>query len=394
VNILYFFRYQLQASHLCKDVCELPIRFSSRYGHRVSFATSFSSSASSVLKNYKLIKLVPLSHASIPKYIQLALHIFLNRRSFDTFFLYFIDYYSLFSASLFKLFVPSSRVIIKSDFNPRQLVSIGFSTDIDPSFLSRIKRVLYQYISVSLLRHVDYIIVEATSGYHSIQQHLPRHILEKVVFIPNGVSLECLPDLQYTQTDTSHKHICVVGRIGMPFKGHDILIKSLLILGPSILNNHIFLFIGPVDAYFGSFLSATISEYPWLSHHVRLLGEISDRRQLFRLMSSSFALCHPSRNTQDTVEGTPLVIPEALSVGCFVLTTSAVPSSGDYISSEHLGLILDECNIDTLSSALTFLIKNYDNIILNRSKRAEFARSNYAWTKLIDVYEGVFFSSP
>jgi hypothetical protein len=52
-------------------------------------------------------------------------------------------------------------------------------------------------------------------------------------------------------------------------------------------------------------------------------------------------------------------------------------------------LIIDNCTAETLSDSLYAIIANYSNIVADRLTRARYARLNYSWDKLIDMYEGL-----
>lgn len=391
VSLLYYFRYHLLDAHLTKDVIEIPLRLSRDSRISVTISSSFSVSALASLKSHSLISIKQLSRISPFKSFQLFFYLLANASKIDAFLLYFLDFSSLIWAFYAKLLNPRILIVIKSDLNPRQLSFLGSFDNalLLRTWTNKLKRfLLYQSFSY-LLRYVNKIVVETNEGLSSLRSYLPAFAFRRVTYIPNGICLDVLPPLKSMHMPPSEKVICSLGRIGMPFKGHDILANALILLGPQKLKDVSFLLVGPVEMQFQEYLSVLLSSHPWLSDHLTIVGEIKDRKVLFRILANCFVLCHPSRTTQQAVESTALVLPEALSVGCFLLTTSDVPSAKDFITSPEFGLILSVCTPQTLADSLDRLISKFDLVCNHRFDRAFHARRGFSWDRLIKDYQAI-----
>jgi len=113
-----------------------------------------------------------------------------------------------------------------------------------------------------------------------------------------------------------------------------------------------------------------------------LAGAISDKRTLYQVYSKAKIFVLTSRT-----EGFPLVIPEAIQNGCYVITTNLFPAAKEIINGE-IGIVTGNSE-DYLVEAFCKTISKYNNNEIDNKNIRNIANKTLSWEVLanqIDEY--------
>jgi glycosyltransferase involved in cell wall biosynthesis len=333
---------------------------------------------------------VPRTHSIIVDSVR---YLIKNAKKIDFLHLFHFRIKSLISILIYKLLNPKGKVYLKLDAN------------------SGIKKIKYRkyhafdLIKFSILKCCDLISVETSN----LQSYLNEHWPVDIHLIPNGFSLngieinpqnlqikidnDCVNKYIYSeiekwqskngvdfQLDVRHyyekKNILLsVGRIGVYEKNSEMLLNAVAQLD---LKDWIVILAGPVDESFHGFIDHYFKIHPDLVNRVIFTGNIADRQILFALYNISKVLCLTSR-----WEGFPLVFPEALFFGNYIVTTE-VGAEIDITRNGRIGSIIPQNDEKSLTNKLQQIIdqsldlsKKFDEII-------EHGQKNYSWDIIVD----------
>jgi len=222
-----------------------------------------------------------------------------------------------------------------------------------------------------------------TSISQSIDEDLkellsPRDYEEKVVSIPNGVSLDsfsiCVNADEIRQKydiPVDSKIIISVGR-NHPKKGFKYVVEAM----PSIVNsvpNAYYLIVGRDTEELGN-LAANLG----VERRLILVGQISDREELIKLYKSADVYISPS-----LIEGFSLTNVEALASGLPLIVTD-VPGNRDVHSKEH-SLLMEPASPDSIAKSCIKILQN-DSMRIEMAKSALVNAQKYDWTQIAKRY--------
>ena len=147
----------------------------------------------------------------------------------------------------------------------------------------------------------------------AVRDLLERKIGQEITLVPNGVVSR--PKCKVEKKDV----ILTVGRLGCEQKATDVLLKAFAACADNIPTWKLHL-VGPVTPAFCSFIDDYFRTNPQLKERVLFLGNITDRSRIFECYSEAKVFSLPSR-----WESFGIVLIEALSAGCYIITTETVP---------------------------------------------------------------------
>lgn len=372
-RILVFFPFRLELSHLEKDVGVIPFILSEHYSYEASIAAYEIDWLVRERAGFKRLHTISLGRAVRFIDWRFLLFLFCNSRKFNVFQPYFLDLRTVIYGSVFKLFNPSAVLAVKSDFNPRQL-------DMLMKKYSK-GNFIWNFLINYFIKSVDIITVETSEGVNLLRHAFPE-IQKNIIYIPNGF-LDASPidnGLHKKFLGEKEKIAVVVGRIGLPFKGHRILLDAIKNLS---LKDWKFFFIGPIDESFYGEIERFKSNNKELFDQVFFIGEITDRNILENYYQRSMVICHPSIETLDAVESCPMVLIEALRYGNYIITTDAVPSAIDVCDDQKYGTIIKNNNLFSLSYELQKIIDNPEQFLDGCEQRVRFALDRFSWLEIV-----------
>ncbi|MGB5793344.1 glycosyltransferase, partial [Poseidonibacter sp.] len=114
-----------------------------------------------------------------------------------------------------------------------------------------------------------------------------------------------------------------------------------------------------------------------LQEKINFLGNITSREKIYEIYSKSKIFCMTSR-----YEGFPLVFPEALYFGNFIVTTD-VSGAYDITLNEKYGRVIKNDDVKEYASVLTDLI---NTSFLNEkicTEIIDFAKEKFTWQSIV-----------
>lgn len=340
--------------HLFKEIGMIPFFFQKEYDFK-SYVACYEDEVElpslNVLKGLGHLK---INRVTGSETINLFIFIFRYVRKIDILVLYHLSLRKVLVLILAKcLTFGKCKVYLKMDADGRYF-NKGFQ---GYSLYSRLKNVAYNLF--------DLLSVETSSLHHFFSTKTKL----KVQLIPNGY----FPDHSKLNYDEKSNRILTVSRPGDPVKNVEMLVKSFLKSNPS---NWELSIVGQYTDSFRDFLSAELAKTPDARGKIYLLGPIYDRKELklLYLQAKVFALTSIS-------ESFGIVLVEALSNGCFLLT-SDVLAANDVTENQKFGKIFPIGDIDALSNLLSDL--DLGRILLPQPATiSEFAEENFHWKVIV-----------
>lgn len=272
---------------ILKDVCMIPGMMSKEYGMEVSIV-GYSINQKLLNKYFPEVKFISVK--DIGHYlIDISEYLKRNAQNFDI--IYLFGAYETYDVitDIYKYYNSEGKIYLKLDMNRIWLSNISNS----------------EYFK-SLLNKCDLITVED----RKLQNYINENYNCEVEYLRNGyASFDKLPRVDYKEKENI---IISVGRLGVPQKATDILVKAFL---DADLPNWQLRLIGDID---DSFLPK-INEFktnPKFNKQVKMLGRIDDKNELYSEYRKAKILCITSQ-----YESCAHVYSEGGISGCYIVST-------------------------------------------------------------------------
>lgn len=194
-----------------------------------------------------------------------------------------------------------------------------------------------------------------------------------VVLIPNGYYDFC--DIKKVELEHKENLLITVGRLGTYQKATDILLEAFY--KSSDRHSWKLRLLGSIEPSFEAYIKSFFEKYPEMKERIEFAGIITDRELLNDEYQKAKVLVLPSR-----YEGFPLVIPEAMKNGCYMILTSNIPPATELTADGAFGLIVKPDNVSELADAIVKVCtenKNWNSVaqdIINE------AAKNYEWIEI------------
>lgn len=274
-----------------------------------------------------------------------------NGRNIDVLHLFHLSDRTLNWIAAYKSVNPRGKVYLKLDAN-----------------ISITEPVLNEY-SINVLKMCDLISVETKYLYRYLNKNWPL----KIEYIPNGFyDYESKNYVQYSQKENV---ICTVGRIGEPIKANQILMEAFR-LAFSKISGWKLKMIGNVNENFKVYVQNFMKKNPELHDKIIFTGEITDKLLLDNEYKKSKVFCLTSLS-----EGFPIVFPEALKNGCFIIS-SDLPAAKDITGNMKYGALFDIGDVKQLSELLVTFCNDQDKLSRLCIIEQKFAYRNFYWPKI------------
>ena len=171
--------------------------------------------------------------------------------------------------------------------------------------------------------------------------------------------------------------ICTVGRIGTYQKANEILLEGFKAVHKDLKNWKLKV-IGPIEEEFKVYIDNYIQENKEVAKDIIFTGNISDRAVLDEEYRKSKIFCLTSR-----FEGFPLVFPEAIKNGCFIISSDIVPA-WDITDDKKYGDIFEIDNAKELGEVLKKWCAQETNLDDMASEIQNFAYEKFYWVEICD----------
>ncbi len=369
----------LQEVHLHKDVGMIPYVLARdfQYESEILFLKDKNNSGleglSSIVKNVPFAKrfcfLPDKFGFQIFKKIGLLYYLAVHARKIDVLMLFHPSYDRYFFTRLYKLLNPKGLVYLKLDMGHRTL-----------SYLEKLiaeNKMRFSYFFRRNIELTDIISIETYDKYKILSAgFVGIDISTKLIHIPNGFDESNKMDFDF---EDKGNIIITVGRIGTYEKNTEMFLSIVEKL--NLRDWKIFL-IGPIEPSFEITLCEFYNRNSELKDKVFVVGNISDKETLYEWYRKSKVFCLTSR-----YEAFPLVFPEALYFGNYIVTTD-VGAANDITKDQALGKI---CGIDDVAGMVSILQSIIDEDIDLKSYYAKIthhAKDQFIWNKIVNQLHG------
>lgn len=358
---------QAQDVHLRKGLGQIPNTLAKKYGYESTFVcfqndTSYPSISSRAAKiNMHFLKFPSKKQPLLAS----LLYILRNARKIDVLNIYGQSRWAFFVGYFFKLLNPSGALFLKLDMNIQYLEVLQKSKNLNRHlfFWS------YYFEKVVDIVSSEYVsLTNALISFYKIDS-------DKIVQLPNGIDLTAILQLDFRRKSWKEKDnlILIVGRIGAPEKGHELIIDALPIIN---LNGFKVAFVGPIEPLFQNKIDTFFDKNPHLKSVVTFEGNVDNFKELATWYNKAKIFCMSSFR-----EGFPVVLPEAMYWGCYIVSTN-VSSISEILENGDLGTLIHDRN--DFSETLELLLQNETSLAQVAKKSVEKAERYYEWTEIVN----------
>jgi len=354
--------------HLLKDVGMIPYFLHKNYGWDCSVATYQNSPEYPYLTDeVRGLRLDFIKRTRLGKIVDGIRYLKAHAAEIDVLNLYHLNLSTYFYELAFRKYNQSGKIYLKLDMNP-----VGLKTCLAKDLRGLIKR--------ASIRRADIVSVETTV----LQKELIKHFGQKIIYITNGyfdrtTSSQDGKALPFEKENV----ILTVGNLGTKEKATDVLLAAFAKSAP--YHDWTLKLIGPVAEQFKPQITDFYEQYPQLKEQVQFLGSIHDKERLMNEYRRAKVFALPSRS-----ESFGIVLVEAASQGCYLVTTDMVPAGYDVNGNGRFGLVVPANDIDALSKALENLFtvnRNWNN---DAEKIAAHAKEAFCWNTIIErLYQAI-----
>lgn len=338
--------------HLTKDVGMIPFVMGKDRSKYDTELVTYNNDNYSYLKNeVKGLQLSFIQRITGKCDIDTLIYIWKNAKDIDILHLFHWGRNTLLRTIVYKFRNPKGVTFVKLDID-----STGYEV------LERNSR--SEYVFKKILRKVDFLSAESTF----MQEKLNYKFGADIKYFPNGFT--------YFSNDKiieKEKIILTVGRIGTEQKASKELVEGFM----KFWNRHKdwkLVLVGPVEDDFQDWYSNYNNEHKTDSV-IEIVGEITDKDTLESYYKSASVFALPSR-----WESFGLVLVEAMSFGCSLLTTEKVVSAKDILN-DNCVMIPTEREEDIANGLVTLV----DKIGISErtvKENIEYVQERFSWDVL------------
>jgi len=344
--------------HLAKDVGMIPYVLHQHFGYDSTLASY--QNGEYLTLNHELIGLKQLfiQKAFRNELLDVLLFLLINSRKFDVLNVYHLVRNSWVSGLFFKVITLNrGKVFLKLDVDDRLF-------NYQPKGL---KKKIFDFI----FSKIDLISVESSTYTTYLNEN--NKLGQSISLIPNGFYNYGVQ--QTTAFADKENLIITVGRVGSHQKATEVLCDAFVSFAESNKEWRMEV-IGPIEKDFQNYILRFHENHPALSARVTFVGEITDRETLYHYYKRAKIFALTSR-----WEGFPIVFPEAIHHGCYVIATN-LPAAQDITGNGQYGKLFPVDDVESLTLALEEACQNQDKLALNCQQVQIFASRKFSWVSI------------
>ena len=387
--------------HLLKDVGMIPWFLMKEHGVDCTIATWKNSEEYTYADNeVSGLKLDFVPRSGRGREIDGILYLIKNARKIDILNIYHLNLSSYLYEIVYKLFNRRGCIYLKLDMNPA-----GFITCFKKNPVGIIKR--------ATIRRADLASVETTA----MRKKLRKFFGDKIIYIPNGCYMGSETEdtsesedairpkkseetigtaaegngskvgtaVKAEETATPEQNIILtVGNLGTYEKATDVLLEAFaLYAAKSKSKDWKLRLVGTVDESFRDHIVDFYKKHPELEKRVIFTGPITDKARLDREYRQAKLFTLPSLS-----ESFGIVLVEAASRGCYLITSDMVPAGYDISHGYENGIAVKAGDAAALSDAFLKVCDEDRDWDRTAKKTAAYVKAAYDWSKIVDrLYE-------
>lgn len=360
---------KVQNVHLTKDVGQLAYFMHKKFAYDAKLVGHKIDREYPALSEVSGLQLVFLPKIKIGRIsLSLLFYLVFNARKIDVLHLFHHATKTYLYAMVYKFLNKKGTLYIKSDVVLQGLQE--YRSFVNPRYRLR------NYLFHKAMKIADCVSVETQQAFYLVNSFYPQYA-DKFLHLPNGTDIQKAyletPLKPFSQKDNL---IITVGRIGAFEKNHELLLEAI---SKTDLQDWKVALVGPIEKSFETYLADYFDQFPHLKEKIILTGNIASKKELFEFYNRAKVFCLTSRS-----EGSPLVFPEALSYGNFILS-SKVGGIQDIILDERFGKIVSDSQ--SLSDAITYCINNYNVLSSAYEGSILHAQQNFDWSLIVEKFQ-------
>lgn len=397
-NMILIFDWEwFERVHLYKDVGMIPIYLQRLYGIEANILF-YSSQTNIDLKSKEMgINLVRLNKNFLNKIkflrrfiTPMILYLIKNAKKTDMLMLFHIKEANYLYRKIYKFLNPKGKVYLKLDIDLNGLDSLekNYSYSKKSKKIGEIRYGLREYLNRFVrsyrikkihkqLELFDLVSVETYYGLEKLNELININQNINIMKITNGFSNETEKKI----SGKKENKIITVGRIGSFQKNNEFLLDCIKDID---LKDWKIYFVGPIENEFNKVIEDFYKQFPEKKTNVIFTGKITNKEELFYIYDSSKVFCLTSR-----WEGFPLVFPEALYFGNYIISTE-IGAEKDIIINDKIGKIIKQNDKIALKVGLQNIINGkvrLDNFTDEIKRHSE---DNFMWEKIVtQLYERI-----
>lgn len=258
--------------------------------------------------------------------------------------------------------------------NPKGIIYLKLDLSCTGPDLLKKENWLIMVIRKYVLQRIDLISAES----HRLCMEFKKIYGVEACFIPNGYYDWYKPK---TVKD-KERIILTVGRIGTNQKATEILLEAFADIASK--TDYLLKLVGKVDERFQAYIKQFYEKHEELRERVIFTGEIYSKYLLALEYEKAQIFVLPSR-----WESFGIVVPEAMSLGCYPIVSDSVAPCAEFTDNLRLGKNFVTDNIKSLEGEIMKAINELkvDKTLPDNIK--EYAKQQFYWKLIVDRISGL-----
>ena len=343
--------------HLTKDVGAIPYFLNKSFNYSTEIITYNNESSYSNYNQFlKHVNFTFVSKSLLGEIFDGGYYLIKQGRKIDILNLYHLSIKSFIWACVYKIINKNGFIYLKSDASFNSVYKIR-------------KNLVKKIIMILLFKLSDIISVESKA----IMTALKRVIDREYLLIPNGF-------FEYkNQNLLSQKEKCFlfVGRVDSPEKNVELLVDAFF--NSRVEKKWTLKLVGPCSK---EFKSKILNKFERLNgdknNRLVFLGPVYDRQKLQLIYEKSAIFVLPSK-----YESYGIVLVEALSNGCYLISSDNVPPFKEITDNYKYGVCVDIQNKHNLENALYEASISHVNDELRIQEQIKYANRAFLWNLIV-----------
>ena len=294
-----------------------------------------------------------------------------NAKEIDVLMLFHISRCSYWYAFVYKLLNKTGKVYIKADFNlevyQKEIRRLNTKSRTFKDFFKKRNEIAEYKKRKKLVTMVDLISYETEDSYNEMKySYAGVDTKGKVIYLPNGYdNLEIERNYKIKNMDNKKNIILTVGRLGTEAKNTEFLLESLKKID---FKDWKFYFVGSETKELQIYKDNFFNKYPYLKEKILFLGEIKDRKKLYRLYNEAKVFVLPSK-----WESFGIVMVEAMAFGEYIITSNTC-AANDITKNGEIGKIISIDEDKELVNSIQDVINNKIDLKLKYGQTLEYVK--------------------
>lgn len=341
---------------LNKDEGQIPYTLHKYYSTDSKLVTCHINNSEANLDTVQGLKVEHFPHI-MSNAITGAIYILLNANKIDWLNIYFAGRQAYVWTKLYKLLNKKGKVYLKLDMDFRGCDL--YDTD------------LYERkIFTKNTEVVDLVSVES----EAVKKRIQTYSSKEIIVINDGVSdYDCIPTHNNKNRENT---FLTVARLGTRQKATDILLEAFAKSADQ--HDWNLKLVGIVDDTFKPYISNFFEKHPELVNRVNFAGEIKDRAKLYDEYCKAKVFVLASR-----WESYGISCAEALSCGCRLILSDAIPPAKEMTDNGKYGKIIKSDDVDLLSEAMIEATRT-EYTHKDICERVDYAKKMFSWEKICE----------